>query len=207
MGASCLDPGTPPDTLLFAVPQDIHDLNARPITAGYEGSARAHLHQHARRFALTILPGHRDGSEDLGLIEIGGHESRLREKSMNHGFDCVAVEQSISARSHHDRIEDIWREEVLSYDVGNALDKLGGRQHAGLDRRRCEIFNDSVDLSLNHIEGYPMHRSHADRILSRDRSYCARAEHTKRVEGLDVRLDARTATAIASCDGESDGLS
>ena len=76
---------------------------------------------------------------------------------------------------------------------GHQAHDLRAREHAGLDCVNTDVFDHGVNLGLDDIQRYVLHRRDSERVLSgycRDRGHAVSAERRK---SLQVRLNAGAA--------------
>jgi TrmH family RNA methyltransferase len=118
---------------------------------------------------------------------------------------CVAIEETLSARRDHHRVEHVVGQPMLTDHLGHGLHHSRVREHAGLDRVRPKVRGHGPDLGADHLLGDGVHGGHLKRVL---RSHCserATAENAKRMERLEVGLDAGSTPAVATGDCEGYG--
>src|SRR5690606_38201520 len=103
---------------------------------------------------------------------------------------------------HHDRIEHHLLYAVVADRPGDDVHDLGRMQHADLERIHADVAEHRLDLRLEKVHRYRMNAGDASGVL---RGQCGNRRHgitAKCGNGLDVGLDAGTATAVGTGDRE-----
>src|SRR5690606_28963570 len=185
-----------------AVVQHVDDFVAGEVPAFHESRTRAALHERAGSMLHLRHRLHWSPDEQCSLVEVGGDECDEGQLPLRDRTLLTGIEQSITARRYHHGISDDVLETVGLDAIGNGSHDVRGCQHAGLERRGPQVRRDRVELGVHELGGHRVHALYTDRVLRRESRDDGRAERAKRVEGLQVRLDAGAAAAVAAGDRE-----
>src|SRR6267143_1516134 len=174
------------------------------MPAFHERRARAHRDERAPRALHLIRCSHLRVDENLGLIQVRGHEERERREPPRDQLLGIAIEQPVAGRRHHHGVQHVGRETMIRDALRYRFDDFAGSQHAGLDRGGAQVLRQSIDLFRHERGGKRQPGGHADRVLcgdGRDRAGSVDAELMKR---LEIGLNAGCAPRIRPRDGERD---
>ena len=94
---------------------------------------------------------------------------------------------------------------VFTDGASHGLDHSGAGEHSGFDRVGRDVRCNSPDLLQDHRLGNGVYGRDSGCVLSGHGGERTAAENAKRVERLEVGLDAGPATAVAACDCEGYG--
>ena len=140
--------------------------------------------------------------EDACFMEVRGHHGGQRDELPTDRILGLAIEETVSARGNHHRVEHVVGQPMLIDCLGHGLDQRGACEHAGLDGVRQNVRGHSTDLLADHLLGNHVHGGDLKRVLSRHGGDRATAENAERMERLEVGLDAGSTPAVAACDCE-----
>ena len=197
--------GAPPDALLLAVPEQVHEFVPLAVAAFDQRRSRSHLHERPGRLPLSGLALHRKAREDPGLIQVRRHEGCPWHQERGHGPLCIPVQQAVAGGGDHDRVQHVAPERMGLEERGHLSNEFGGGQHPRLDGARGQVLHHGIHLVPDHDQRHRVHAPHPHGILRRQRRDGAGPEHTEGVEGLEVSLDPGAPAAVATGNGESHG--
>ena len=185
--------------------QEIDDLVPLEVTALHERGVGAQVEERLGRISQVTGSLDRQPGQDTRLMKVGRHDGGHREEHLADGVLGTVVEQPVSARRDHHRIEHVVGQSKLVDCASHGLHQGGTREHAGLDRVRRKVRRDRPDLLQDHHFRNGVHGDDPRCVLSGHRRDRTTAENAERVERLEVRLDAGPAPAVAACDCEGYG--
>ena len=185
--------------------QQIDGLVPSKVPALHERSASTEVEDRPRGVREITRGLDRQTREDACFMEVWGHDGGQRYELPPDGILGVAIEETVSARGNHHRVEHVVGQPKLIDGVGHGLHQRRAGEHAGLDRVRRNVRGHSPDLLADHLLGNHVHSGDLEGVLSRHGGDRATAENAERMERLEVGLDAGSAPAVAACDCEGYG--
>lgn len=147
----------------------------------------------------------RQTGEDARFMEVWGDDDGQRDELPPDGVLGLAIEQTVSARGNHHRIEHVVRQPVLNDCMGHGLHQGCRGKHTGLDRVQRHVRGDGPDLRADHLLGNGVHGGDLERVLSGHGGERTAPENAEGMECLEVGLDAGSAPAVAAGDCEGYG--
>ena len=147
----------------------------------------------------------RQTGEDTGFMEVGGHDGGQRDELTPDGVLGVVIEETVSARRDHHRVEHVIGQPMRIDRLGHGLHQSRAGEHTRLDRIRRNVRGDGSDLLADDFLREGVNGGHLERVLSGHGCERATAENAERMERLEVGLDAGPAPAVAACDCEGYG--
>ena len=170
-----------------------HPLRAKPMQV-----AQRSLHVGKRRRRGCA-------NQYARLRQIRRDHPRYRHERITQRSDRVFAQQMMTALRHHHRIEHDVAHNVMSQPVRDRRRNLRGRHHADLHRVHAHIGEDRIDLLGDKCRIDRLERSHALRVLRRQRGDHRHAIGAEGRERLQVGLNAGTPTGIRTRDGKDVG--
>jgi hypothetical protein len=107
----------------------------------------------------------------------------------------------VAALGHHDRVDDHGGVRGIQ-DGGDALDRLGGAQHPGLDGVGADVVQHRPRLLFDQVERQGEDAGDAQRILHGDGRDGGRRIGAQHGHGLDVGLDPGPAARVRAGDDQ-----
>ena len=142
----------------------------------------------------------RFAAQQLRLGRVRRDHGRERQQLGLDRFDRRVVDEDVAGRRAHHRVDDHAADVRRAKPPRDRLDDVHGSEQARLHGVHREVVEDGVHLLHDERGRQPVHAVHADRVLRRDRRHRVRAEHAQGLAGLDLRLQARAAAAVAARD-------
>ena len=162
------------------------------------------LCQLASSFGQRLLVGELlSAKQYLSFRDIGSDHTSQGYQFATQSIDGFFLNQSVSACRNHHRVEHHIPDSVLPDLPGDATDNLGRLQHSDLHGISPDVAKHSLDLSFDYRHRYGMHAFHTQGVLhsnSRDSTGCIAPQCRY---CLNISLNASTASAVTSCDGQN----
>ena len=185
--------------------QQIDGLVPGQVPALHERGASAEVEDRPRGVREITRGLDRQTREDAYFMEVWGHHGGQRDELAPDRILGLAIEETVSARGNHHRVEHVVGQPMFIDRLGHGLHQRHACEHAGLDRVRRNVRGHSPDLLTHDLLGNHVHGGDLKRVLSRHGGDRATAENAERMERLEVGLDAGSAPAVAACDCEGYG--
>ncbi|OEI70104.1 hypothetical protein Cus16_0727 [Curtobacterium sp. ER1/6] len=115
------------------------------------------------------------------------------------------VEQPVTARRDHHRVDDDHGRAVLAEPRGDGADDLGGPEHPDLDRIDDDVVRHRVELLPQERRIGDVHRADAVRVLRDEGRHDTHAVPVERGDRLEVGLQPRAAGRVGARDAEHAG--
>ncbi len=185
--------------------QEIDDLVPREVPALHESGVSTEVEDRPCGKREITRSLYRYTGEDARLMEVGGHHGRPWDEFTSNAVLGLAIEQPLSARRHHHRVEHVIGEPMLIDCASHTLHQGRVGEHTGLDRIRRYVRGDGPDLLADDSLREGVYGGDLRCVLSGHRGERATAENAEGMERLEVGLDAGSAAAVAACDCEGYG--
>ena len=167
---------------------------------------RSHPEQVAGGNVHLVQVGDATLQQLLGFRDIGGKDCRAWQQSVAQRRDGAVFQQFRATGGDHDRIQHhraaCGGNQVVLQRIGHHADHLRIRQHAQFDGADLEVVEARIDLRFQEVRWRHMHGADAAGVLRGQCSDRGQSMHTVRGEGLQVGLDAGTATGVGAGDGQ-----
>ncbi len=200
------------DSVLHAQNVDGFRLRGRMSALHQECSTESPGELASSRFpllgAVQFFRGHTQ--QNRGLREIRRDQISQR-KQLEEGGLGIRTQQSVAAGSNHDRVDHQRRSPPFVRSTNAApgarhdLDDLARKKHSRFGGRNREVFEDRLQLRFHESGAYALQISNSHGVLRRHGRKDGRAKTAESVEGLQVRLDPRAATAVAARNRKANG--
>ncbi|BDZ50714.1 hypothetical protein GCM10025867_29550 [Frondihabitans sucicola] len=146
----------------------------------------------------------RSSEQRAGLGDVGGDHRHERE-DLAQGADGVLVEEAVSARRDHHRVE---HDRDLAHAGEEGPDRAhsaSGSEHADLDRVDPDVVEQRDELETHEVVRHRMHAGDSQRVLSGQRRRDGQAEGAEGAERLEIGLEAGASRRVAAGDREEVG--
>ena len=153
---------------------------------------------------LGFLIADLHAGEHLSLWDIGGEQIRKRHKFAHKGLHSVFLQKPASALAHRYGIDDqgkILVRQILCHCVN----EFRVEKHARLGRMDGKALKDGLELHIHELGRGREDAIDAKAVLRSQRRYGAHAIAAHGHDGLQIRLYARSATAVRARYGQDVG--
>jgi len=195
-------PGVPFDLVIGH--QDVHQDIAGEVAALDQRRLGAEFDEGVCRGEHRLGGPDGEAGQELGLIEVGGDAGREGEELVTDRRDRILVEQAISRRGDHDRVDHEAGGGEGREAPDHRLDDLPGGEHPGLDGDWWQVVGQRRELLGDHRGRDGVNCTDTEGILRGDGRDHGRPETVVCREGLQVGLDAGPSSGIGARNGQRD---
>ena len=186
--------------------QQIHHIVARQVPSFEQDSARAHRQQIASCRLQDTGVRYISTQQQNSFIQVWRDEGRARKQLAHQDLHRFTGNQAVPTGSHHHGIQHHVFQLVVVDSPSHYIDNFWGMQHADLDGINANVVHHRLNLGFEKLGWYAVNTLHTLGVLRSQSCDGSHAEAAQGSKGFQIGLDACSAAAVRSCNGQYTGV-